>query len=179
MNISEVKSLVEGASYEDRVEVLETIAERVGDTVEVGFLGSAVSNISYDENGTLEFQSEKKTGGIKTISTGAVLEDSVTIMQIQESDSNRLLQLYSWKKDGSKYTYLTFDSLFAMENAYCEIKKQNIGFLAENIDDDLQKIGVSYRDIMDIKVAIAVPQKETRGEVEVLDFEKLLASFVS
>lgn len=179
MNISEVKNLVEGASYEDKIEVLENIVERVGDTAEVGFLGSAVSNISYDENGILEFQSEKKNGGEKTISTGAVLEESVTIMQIQESDSNRLLQLYSWKKDGSKYTYLTFDSLLALQNAYCEIKKQNIGFLAENIDSDLQKIGVSYRDVMDIKVAIAVPKKETRYEAEVLDFEKLLASFVS
>ena len=179
MNISEVKNLIEGASYEDKVEILENIVERVGDTVEVGFLGSSVSNISYDENGILEFQSEKKICGEKITSTGAVLEDSVTIMQIQENNSNRLLQLYSWKADGSKYTYLTFDSLLAMENAYCEIKKQNIGFLAECIDEDLQKIGVSYRDIMDIKVAISVLPKEHKHEVEILDFEKLLASFVS
>ena len=179
MNISEVKNLVQGASYEEKVEVLENISERVGDCIETGYLGSSVSTISYDENGTLEFQSEKKTGGLKITSTGAVLENSVAIIQIQESDSSRLLQLYSWRKDGSKYTYLTFDSLLAIENAYCEIKKQNIGFLAENIDDDLQKIGVSYRDIMDIKVAISVPEMVTKQDVEILDFEKLLTSFVS
>lgn len=179
MNISEVKNLVEGASYEDKVEVLETLYERVGDAVEIGYLGSSVSNISYDDNGIVEFQSENRNGGLKTISTGAVLDDSVIIMQVQESSCNRLLQLYSWKSDGSKYTYLTFDSLLALENAYKEVKRQNLGFLAECIDEDLKKLGISYRDIMDIKVAIAVPEKEYKQSVEVLDFDKLLTSFVS
>lgn len=179
MNISEVKNLVEGASYESKIEILETIVERVGDSAEVGYLGSSVSNISYDDFGCLEFQSEKTNSGCCIKSTGAVLEDCVVIMQVQESNNSRLLQLYSWKKDGSKYTYLTFDSLLALENAYFEIKKQNIGFLAENIDSDLQSIGVSYRDVMDIKVAISVPERVVKQGTEIFDFEKLLASFVS
>lgn len=179
MNISEVKKLVEGASYEEKVDVLETITERVGDCVEIGYLGSSVSNISYDEFGNVEFQSEKKAKDIVTKSSGTVLDESVIIMQVQESDTSRLLQLYSWKKDGSKYTYLTFDSLLALEKAYCEIKKQNKGFLAENLDADLQDVGVSYRDIMDVKVAITVPEKIKNYELEVLEFDKILASFVS
>ena len=46
MNISEVKSLVEGASYEEKINILENISERVGDCSEIGFLGSSVSTIS-------------------------------------------------------------------------------------------------------------------------------------
>ena len=61
MNISEVRTLVEGASYEEKITILEDISERVGDCPEIGYLGSSVSNISMDENGKLEFQSEKNT----------------------------------------------------------------------------------------------------------------------
>ena len=60
-----------------------------------------------------------------------------------------------------------------------EIKKQNKGFLAGNLDSDLQDIGISYRDIMDVKVAISVPTRNKNYEVETLDFDKLLTSFVS
>lgn len=179
MNISEVRNLVEGASYEEKITVLEDISERVGDCPEIGYLGSSVSNISFDENGKLEFQSEKNVSDLVIKSTGAVLDNTVIIMQTQESNNSKLLQLYSWKLDGSKYTYLTFDSYLALEKAYLEIKKQNKGFLAENLDKDLQDVGVSYRDIMDVKVAIAVPEKVRKHEVETLDFDKLLTSFVS
>lgn len=179
MNISEVKQLVEGASYEEKINVLEDISERVGDCQEIGFLGSSVSNISYDEFEKVEFESEKVIDSVVTKSKGTVLDESVVIMQIQESNNSKLLQLYSWKVDGSKYTYLTFDSVLALEKAYCEMKKCNKGFLAENLDADLQELGISYRDIMDVKVAIAVPEKITKQETEVLDFDKLLTSFVS
>ena len=179
MNISEVRTLVEGASYEEKITILEDISERVGDCPEIGYLGSSVSNISMDENGKLEFQSEKNTNDLVNKSTGAVLDDNVIIMQIQESNNSKLLQLYSWKLDGSKYTYLTFDSTLALEKAYFEIKKQNKGFLAGNLDSDLQDIGISYRDIMDVKVAISVPTRTKNYEVETLDFDKLLTSFVS
>ena len=179
MNISEVRNLVEGASYEAKINILEDISERVGDCSEIGYLGSSVSTISYDEFGNVEFQSEKNINGFVIKSTGAVLDDSVIIMQIQEGSNGKLLQLYSWKVDGSKYTYLTFDSFLALEKAYTEIKKCNKGFLAENLDSDLQEIGISYRDIMDVKVAIAVPDKQYNYSVEVLEFDTLLTSYVS
>ena len=179
MNISEVKSLVEGASYEEKISILENISDRVGDCAEIGFLGSSVSTISYDELNNVEFQSKKNINGLSIKSTGAVLEESVVIMQVQESSNSKLLQLYSWKLDGSKYTYLTFDSFLALEKAYLEIKKCNKGFLAENLDSDLQDIGISYRDIMDIKVAITVPEKTKNYTAEVLEFDSLLTSYVS
>lgn len=64
MNISDVKNLVEGASYEDKIEILELIAKRVGDCSEIGFLKGSVSNISYDCLGKVEFQSEKNSKDI-------------------------------------------------------------------------------------------------------------------
>ena len=124
MNISEVKNLVQGASYEGKIEVLEDIFQRSGDCIENGYLGSSVSSISYDEFGRLEFQSEHFENGIIVTSSGAVLDDSVIIMQVQENDNSKLLSLYSWKRDGSNYTYLALDSLSALEKAYIEIKKQ-------------------------------------------------------
>lgn len=179
MNISEVRNLVEGASYEEKITILENISERVGDCAEIGYLGSSVVNISFDDNGKLEFQAEKNTKDLVIKSTGAVLDDNVIIMQVQERNNSKLMQLYSWKLDGSKYTYLTFDSYLALEKAYGEIKKQNKGFLASNLDNDLQDIGISYRDIMDVKVAISVPERVMNYEAETLDFDKLLTSFVS
>ena len=178
MNISEVRQLVEGASYEEKIQILENICERVGDCLENGYLGSAVANISYDEFDRVEFQSEKVMADANIKSSGAVLDNSVIIMQSQITENSKLLQLYSWKLDGSCYTYLTFDSILALEKAYTEIKKQNKGFLAENLDSDLQELGISYRDIMDVKVAIST-QKQYVEEVETLEFERLETSFVS
>lgn len=179
MNISEVKNLVAGASYEEKICILEELAETVGDCPEIGFLGSSVSNISYDNYGKVEFESEKYGQDIITKSTGAVLSDSVIIMQVQDSKDSRLMQLYSWKLDGSKYTYLTFDSELVLKKAYDGVKQTDKGFLAENLDNDLQEIGISYRDIMDVKVAIAVPKKNVVQNVEILDLDKLLTSFSS
>ena len=177
MNISEVKNLVEGASYESKIEVLETICERSGDCSENGYLGSSVANISFDEFGNLEFQSENYSDGVTTNSIGAVLDDSVVIMQTQVNDNNKLLHLYSWKCDGSSYTYLTLDSMAVLDMAYKEMKKQNKGFLAENLDSDLQDVGIAYRDVMDIKVAVKVKNKQIQ-EIETLEFEELETSFV-
>ena len=42
MNISEVRDLLEGASYEGEIEVLETIWNYVGDSVLNGYLCSSV-----------------------------------------------------------------------------------------------------------------------------------------
>ena len=61
MNISEVRDLLEGASYEGEIEVLETIWNYVGDSVLNGYLGSSVETVSFDEDGRLEFDSRFET----------------------------------------------------------------------------------------------------------------------
>ena len=180
MNISEVKKLVEGASYEEKIEVLENICQYSGDCVENGYLGSSVSNISYDEFERVEFVSEHFENEITTISTGAVLDESVVIMQVQEGKNNRVLNLYSWKLDGTSYTYFVFDSKAALEKAYYEIKKANKGFLAENLDNDLQEMGIAYRDIMNVRVAVKVTQVQSQVEdVEQSTQLDMLTSVVS
>lgn len=179
MNITEVKNLVEGASYEEKIEILEKIYQRSGDCQENGYLGSSVANISYDEFGNVEFQSEHLIDGITTNSTGVVLDNSVAIMQVLESDNNRMLQLYSWKKDGSSYTYFLFDSMTVLENAYREIKRANKGFLAENLDNDLQELGIAYRDIMNVRVAVKVQSAQQEVESTQYSQTEMLTSFSS
>lgn len=180
MNISEVKNLVEGASYEGKVEILETICQYAGDCLENGYLGSSVANISYDEFGRVEFQSEHLSEEGITKSSGAVLDNSVIIMQVQESHDNRLLNLYSWKCDGTGYTYLAFDSKAALEKAYMGIKKANMGFLAENLDSNLQELGITYRDIMNVRVAVKVNQVQSQEEqLNESTQVEMLTSFVS
>ena len=178
MNISEVKQLVEGASYEEKIQILENICQRVGDCLENGYLGSAVANISYDEFDKVEFQSEKVIDDTVIKSVGAVLENSVIIMQVQTSENKKLYQFYSWELDASRYTYLTLDSVLALKNAYIEAKRKNIDFLAENLDIYLNELGISYRDVMDVKVAIRM-EKQISDEIEPFVVERLETSFVS
>lgn len=178
MNISEVKKLIEGASYEEKVEVLETICRRAGDCVENGYLGSSVTNISYDEFGHVEFESDNLTNNVTTQSRGSVLDESVIIMQVQEVKDNKLYQLYSWNTLGTSYTYFAFDSMAALKQAYFAVKKANQGFLAENLDSNLQELGISYRDIMNVKVAVKVQAVQTQTEEVVQTTQnELLTSF--
>lgn len=164
MNISEVKKLIEGASYEEKVDVLETICRRAGDCVENGYLGSSVINIAYDEFGHVEFESDNLSNNIVTKSKGSVLDESVIIMQVQELKDNKMFQLYSWNIVGTSYTYFAFDSMAALKQAYLAIKKANKGFLAENLDSNLQELGISYRDIMNVKVAVKVQLIQIQSE---------------
>ena len=57
MNISDIKNLVSGASYENEIEVLENICEYAGDCQMNGYLGSSVLSISKDRKGRVEFES--------------------------------------------------------------------------------------------------------------------------
>lgn len=159
MNISEVKRLVIGASYEKEIEVLETICEYAGDCVMNGYLGSAVSSISYDENGKVEFDSEYECDGLVTKSTGAVLDSSVVIKQVQEQDSKKYYQLFSWKQDGTSYSYLAFDSEEVLQQAYNGLKNSSREFLDDNISQTLEELGVSFDNVMDVKVAQDVEQQ--------------------
>lgn len=165
MNISEVLNLVEGASYERKVNILENIYEYAGDCIQNGFLGSGVSNISYDEFGYVEFQSEKVFDNFSVNSNGTVLDDSVVIMQVQKNNDKKFWNLYSWKLDGSSYTFFEFDSLKVLEIAYIGLKRINASFLTENLDEFLSEVGISYRDIMNVKVAVSVEKNNISCDV--------------
>lgn len=153
MNISDVKRQVEGASYENEVGVLETICNKAGDVVTNGFLGSSVTNISYDPYGKVEFESENNYGGIETKSIGAVLDDSVIIKQTQKQDNNTYAQLFSWKKDGSSFTFIALDNEDTLNLAYNNIKIRYPKFLGENIEQELNELDIPIDKVMNVKVA--------------------------
>lgn len=161
MNISEVRKQIVGASYEKDVEVLEKLYNNTGNCVMNGFLGSSITNISYDDIGKLEFQSVHMADDLTTISTGVVLDAAVVIRQTQENDRNKYSQIFSWKKDGSSYTYIAFDQEDVMGYAYEQIKRYHPKFLGENIDQDLRELGIPFDNIMDVKVSQKVENVDT------------------
>ena len=59
---------------------------------------------------------------------------------------------------------------------HIEIKKQNKGFLAANLDEDILDIGLSYRDIMNVKVAVGV-QNQSKEQVNECVQVDVLTSF--
>lgn len=159
MNISDVKKMFVGASYEEEIDVLESIYEYAGDDVMNGYLGSSVSAISYDENGEVEFESNYQNGEYKTISVGAVLDNSVLIKQVQECGDKDFCQLISWKKDGSSYTNIVFDTVESMKSAYEKLKKSNDDFLEEGIHQLFDDLDISFDNIMNIKTSQRVEQQ--------------------
>ncbi len=182
MNISEVKELISGASYEAKVEILERICELSGDCVENGYLGSSIANISYDEFGNVEFQSDFLGADFEIKSSGTVLENTVLIKQTRINAERKEFYLYSWDLNGTSYTYLVFDSEIVLDKAYSAMKAKNIGFLAKNIDNTLQSIGIAYRDILDVNGAISIfgkRQLQSEDGIEILDFEGAVLPIVS
>ena len=159
MNICEVKNLVVGASYEKEIEVLEGLYNYAGDCVMNGYLGSSVLNISYDINNRVEFESLHELDNLITKSVGAVLNDCVIIKQVQKQREKDLYQLYSWKQNGSCYTYLVFDSSEVLDKVYNGIKKNNIEFLDDNVNQVLETLGVSFDNVMNIKISQEVVQQ--------------------
>lgn len=153
MNICDVKKLIIGASYEKEIEILENLYNYSGNCVMNGYLGSSVLNISYDKDGYVEFESSHELDGLVTSSVGAVLDDCVIIKQVQQQNEKKLYQFYSWKKDGSCYTYLVFDSSEVLEYVYSSIKKNNVCFLDDNVNNIFSDLGVSFDNVMNIKIA--------------------------
>lgn len=159
MNISDVKSLVSGASYESEIEVLENIYEYAGDCQMNGYLGSSVLSISYDKQGKVEFDSSYESDGVTIESIGVVLSDSVVIKQVQKESEKVLYQLYSWKKDGSCYTYIAVDSKEVLESTYKGLKKIDCPFLDDNVHQVFEEIGVDFENVMNIKIGQEVVQQ--------------------
>lgn len=153
MNISEVRKLVEGATYEKQVGILEELCEKTGDCVMNGYLGSSVTNIAYDGLGNLEFQSEHRCGNLLTNSTGVLLDNSLLVKQTQDDGNRRNLQLFSWKMDGSSYTYVAFDNEEVLDMAYEKIRAYYPHFLNEDVDLELAQLQIPMDNVMDIKVS--------------------------
>ena len=159
MNISEVRDLLEGASYEGEIEVLETIWNYVGDSVLNGYLGSSVETVSYDEDGRLEFDSRFETDDVVTLSTGVVLSDSVIIRQVQKHDKGYYCQLISWTKDGKNYSTIVFDNVKTLDKAYNGLKKLSGEFLDDNVSSVLEELEISFDSVMNVKIGQVAEQQ--------------------
>lgn len=144
--------MVEGATYEAQVGVLQELCEKTGDCAMNGYLGSSVTNISYDQLGNLEFQSKHRIGNLLTDSTGVLLYGSLLVKQTQVDGNKRDLQLFSWKRDGSGYTYIAFDNEDVLNVAYEKIRTYHPDFLNTDVNLDLEQLQISMDNVMDIKV---------------------------
>lgn len=164
MKISEVKERAKGTTYEKEVDVLENIYHQTGDCAESGFLGF-INDIYYDDYGHIEFETNNQVGDLKTRTVGAVLDGSVIIKQVQENKNNKYSQMFSWKKDGSVYTYVAFDNEEVMNRAYISIKKFHPEFLGENIDMTFLSLGVPFDNIMNVKLSQEVKSSETASSM--------------
>ena len=168
MNISEVRDLLEGASYEGEIEVLETIWNYVGDSVLNGYLGSSVETVSFDEGGRLEFDSRFETDDVVTLSTGVVLSDSVIIRQVQKHDKGYYCQLISWTKDGKNYSTIVFDNVRTLDKAYSGMKQLSGEFLDDNVNSVLEELGISFDSVMNVKIG-QVAEQQSIDVTDLLD----------
>lgn len=159
MNISDVKNLVSGASYEKEIEVLENIYEYAGDCQMNGYLGSSVLSISKDRKGKVEFDSFFEGEYASFESTGVVLSESVVIKQYQRQDEKVLYQLYVWKKDGSCYSYIAVENDDVLQKLYKGLKNIDCQILDGDIHKILEDVGVSLDEVMDIRTSQEVVQQ--------------------
>ena len=175
MNISEVRDLLEGASYEKEIEVLETIWNYVGDSVLNGYLGSSVETVSFDEDGRLEFDSRFETDDVVTLSTGVVLSDSVIIRQVQKHDKGYYCQLISWTKDGKNYSTIVFDNVNTLDKAYNGLKKLSGEFLDDNLNSVLEELDISFDNVMIVKIGQVAEQQS----IDVSDLQEACYKSIS
>ena len=136
--------------YQKEIEALENLYNHAGNCVMNGYIGSSIDDISYDEAGKVEFHSVYQKGDLVTVSTGAILENSIVIKQMQTEKKKNYYQMFSWNKEGDMYTYLAFDDQKALDHAYQQIKKQDL-FLGEDTQYDLLQLGVPFDHVMDVR----------------------------
>jgi hypothetical protein len=112
MNISDVKKMLIGASYEDELEVLESIYEYAGDDVMNGYLGSSIMTVSYDSFGKVEFDSTKdfKVGHVASF---AYADDNYLYAGEFASSGDYEKSNYVETNDG---TYFAICSVFSLDD---------------------------------------------------------------
>ena len=123
--------------------------------------------------GDLEFQTLHQASDLETLSTGALLGDGVVIRQIQRNPQDKYFQLFSWNKDYTKYTYVLFDSLMAMDIAYDILKAFNTNLCTENVAETIRTLRIPIDNILQVKENI-----EANG-IEELDFGTTASNYSS
>ena len=156
MNIIDAKELYTESEQLEKLDKLCDFYKKIGDDVTAGYLGSAVTNIRFDDNSNLEFQTLHKSSDLETLSTGALLDDGVVIKQIQRNSKGNYFQLFSWSKDFSKYTYLLFDDMLAMDSVYNILKGANANLCTEDFSECLRSLNIPVDNILQVKENVKV-----------------------
>ena len=144
MNIKELNQ------YGDFALPLEMLYQKTGNCPMNGFLGERLKDVSFDEEGRLEFSTHKEVDGTTIDSRGAVLTDSVLVRQNRESEVSTFHYLYSWDVPEGAYTFLAFDDEDAMKRFYQVIKRFDANLCDADISSVFQKMGLTFDSVTQV-----------------------------
>ena len=134
----------------DNIGVLKTLYKNSGSCVMNGYLGDSVSSFSLDENGNLEFTSNKTVGDIATSSTGAILNNTVLIKQVDKQKDRTHHQLFSWDVPGNQYSYLLFSDGKSLDDCYEKLKNGDICLCGSDVSTIFKDNNISFDNISQI-----------------------------
>ncbi len=150
MNIIDAKGLYSNSNNLEKIEEVCKFYEKVGNNPQGAYLGSTVSDISFDK-GHIEFETIHVASNLETNSTGVLLDNGVLIKQTQKNAKDEYFQIFSWNKDYSKYTYILFDSAIAMEVSFNKIADANINLCDGTLIDKLASLRIPTDAILQVK----------------------------
>ena len=130
--------------------VLKKLYNYYGNCFLNGYIGDSIVDFTIDENGYLEFITNKVTDDKEISSTGTVLTDSVIIKQIESSSDRINNQLFSWDIYSNKYTYISFDNEESMNECFNKIKSNDINLCRGDVSLSLKNIGISFDNVSQI-----------------------------
>lgn len=136
----------------ENIGVLRTLYNNSGNCVMNGYLGDSVRGFSLDENGNLEFTSEKVVDESTFKSKGTILSDSVLIKQAERKDDRTHYHLFSWDVNNSQYSYFLFMDEKSLDNCYDKIKNSDIGLCGKDVRSVFKELGISFDDIYQVLV---------------------------
>lgn len=150
MNINEIKNSYLMVERQKEIGALCDLVDKNGSCSLNGYLGTANIEFSFDDMGSLEFETESKNSEVLTKSKGVVLDDCVVIRQVQNSDNMSYNQLISWNCPDNSYTYLSFDNFKAMDDCYEKIKVGEVNLAKEDISLKFAELGISFDNVAQV-----------------------------
>ena len=130
--------------------LLGKLEKNAGNCIMDGFLGEDFLDLSFDDEGRLQFMSNKKIDDTSIDSIGVVLSDSVLIRQVEQNSILRSYRLYSWDVDRNLYTFLEFDDKSSWNHFFDVIKRFDICLCGGDISSQFQEMGLTFESVTQI-----------------------------
>lgn len=178
MNIVEFKNSISDERIQKCLSDVSEICRYVGDNSASGYVESSIDSCNFDNYGNFEFHSLNQNSTITTDSVGVLLNGSVVIKQkqidyVRGIEDNHII---SWKKDGTQYTYISFDSPEVTDYAYSRIKACYPDYLDVDAFSILSSLSVPDEMIKEIQHkdvgspdVTAADLANFDGDIEILD----------